>query len=179
MDNRSFRAQHQIFSHLFLGFVERAAATSLLPDKLCFLTNWKPWDIDQAQPEGCAVLFCWLLPGFCRLLGVHRNSLAQPQGQPWERLPHVCHQQYCQPNLVERLQELFNRTECAAAWSHLPVPLSFTSGCQIWWSFWTSPIWATWINTSPIKRLKPAGTQDSWLEKLNNPVWCFYLQAGR
>lgn len=33
--------------------------------------------------------------------------------------------------------------------------------------------------TLPNERLKAAGIQDSRMEKWNNPVWCFYLQARR
>lgn len=178
MDNGSFRAQHQIFSHLFLGFVEIAAATSLLPDKLCFLTNWKPWDIDQAQPEGCAVLLCWLLSGFLQAAWCAQEQPGTGSGAALGATDiHV------PTKFGETATRVVQQNRvCHGARLHLPVPLFFT-----WLSDLVAMLDITHLGymkenittTLPNKSLKPAGIEDSWMEKWNNPVWCFHLQAGR
>lgn len=183
MDNGGFRAQHQIFSHLFLAFEDIAAATSLLPDKLQFLTNWKPWDIDQARPEGCAVLFCWLLSGFLQAAWCPQERPGTASGAAlgvsWR--PKRWHPRATSSSVNQTWWNSYKN--CSTKHSLCWRQVTAASACIFhqWLSDLVVMLDITHLGymkkhvttTLPNERLKPAGIQDSWMEKWNNPVWCF------
>lgn len=167
------------FSHTFFWVLWRQL--QLLH---CCLISFAFWQIENHDTlirhsqkfVQCCFADCCLV--FCRLLDVHRNSLAQALGQPQERLTSMH-----QPNLMKQLQELFNKTESVMEPGYICQCLCFSQ----WLSDLVVMLDITHLGymkehittTLPNKSLKPAGIEDSWMEKWNNPVWCFHLQAGR
>lgn len=189
MDNGDFRAQHQIFSHLFLGFEETAAATSLLVLRSGF------WQIESHETlishsqKGVQCCFADCCLAFWRLLDDHRSSWAQPLGKTWQRAGdpstdiHVASR--CTANQTWQISCKSCSTKHSPCWSKVTSSSASVFHQQL--SYLVAMLDITHLGymkkhvttTLPKERLKPEGIQDSWMEKWNNTVRWFYLQVKR